>query len=658
MQPVRKNNYGTEDDDVITSVTIGRGSMSKTFTFDRVFPATTSQETLYEQQVAPLVKACIRGYHATVLAYGQTGAGKSHTILGPPSESKNGNISFDASNEQSGVIPRAISQLFEKVKSKENVLIEIQFLELYGEEIRDLLISKADAPRKLSIREGFSDPEVVGATWKPVRSADEALEILALGGSRRVVAATQMNATSSRSHCLFTVKVEQTEGTTKLSSKFHFVDLAGAERQKRTGATGTRLQEGIDINKGLLVLGNVIAALGNQKFYGVVPYRDSKLTRLLKGSLGGHHRTLMIACVSPSTANLEESLNCLRYANRAKNIRNEVVQNVDPATQRLRSLQTQMQRLAQETLRLYKGHKTLETFTVSELEELAGVDKAKAQKSPKKKTSSLQAELTKKEKHPRSSSLQTALRDNCSDSLITTEKNRRSSLQVEASKSSDSDPDTSERSTIDMTLSPTMSEDESIDPDEAVPILIVGPVRKNIPVSKPDPTTKIDSTLKDDPVGKRGSGESLSKVAESEETDTDEEDDSAVIDNLKMALFEAQTSVIDMQEREETWMLKASTYLEEINRLQNQVARNLKAEREEVTRIAAAERDSLSDASEEDVDVPIRDLDLEYGETIIEIKAPERRPQQRAGWFNRFMKSLDTERNDDFELESVTESTM
>lgn len=249
--------------------------------------------------------------------------------------------------------------------------VRIQFLEVYGEQIRDLLSSthfdsNANGTR-LVIRDGGNssgngkhnhhhnqEPEVIGATEVKVTSAEEALLYLTRGMLRRVTGETAMNKQSSRSHAIISVVVEQrsmTEVATSNSavvattalgnvndtevememkrSKFHFVDLAGSERQKRSQAQGLRLKEGIDINKGLLVLGNVISALGEKKKKAFVPYRDSKLTRLLKGSLGGNHKTLMIACVSPSSINMEESLNCLRYASRAKNIENNAVVNVD-----------------------------------------------------------------------------------------------------------------------------------------------------------------------------------------------------------------------------------------------------------------------------------------------------------------------------------------
>jgi kinesin family protein 4/21/27 len=238
--------------------------------------------------------------------------------------------------------------------------VKLQFLELYGEEIRDLLTTPSSSSSqlpKIVIRDSSGgDAEALGATSVPVPTAQEAMVCLTRGMLRRVTGATSMNAESSRSHAIMSVMIEQVtrssgdgeggggpeESVVVLrKSKFNFVDLAGSERSKRTNAKGQRLREGININKGLLVLGNVISALasGDSKF---VPFRDSKLTRLLRGSLGGNHKTLMIACASPSLKNSEESLNCLRYANRAKNIQNSVTLNVDPHSKLVDALRGQV----------------------------------------------------------------------------------------------------------------------------------------------------------------------------------------------------------------------------------------------------------------------------------------------------------------------------
>jgi tetratricopeptide (TPR) repeat protein len=239
--------------------------------------------------------------------------------------------------------------------------VKLQFLELYGEEIRDLLTTSTKQQQKIIIRDAAGDAEVLGATEVPVSNAQMAMVCLTRGMLRRVTGATAMNAESSRSHAIMSVIVEQIsrssseiegDAVTVQSSKFNFVDLAGSERQKRTNAKGQRLKEGININKGLLVLGNVISALALGDKAKFVPFRDSKLTRILRGSLGGNHKTLMIACASPSHKNAEESLNCLRYANRAKNIQNKTVVNVDPHSKLVNVLRGQVEALAGELLRL------------------------------------------------------------------------------------------------------------------------------------------------------------------------------------------------------------------------------------------------------------------------------------------------------------------
>ena len=228
--------------------------------------------------------------------------------------------------------------------------VKLQFLELYGEEVRDLLTTTS-SQAKIRIRDTGGDAEALGATAVSVATAQEAMVCLTRGMLRRVTGATAMNSESSRSHAIMSVHVEQIartdgggegEAVVVRRSKFNFVDLAGSERQKRTNAKGQRLREGININKGLLVLGNVISALASGDEKKFVPFRDSKLTRLLRGSLGGNHRTLMIACASPAQKNAEESLNCLRYANRAKNIQNVATVNVDPHSKLVNALRGQV----------------------------------------------------------------------------------------------------------------------------------------------------------------------------------------------------------------------------------------------------------------------------------------------------------------------------
>ncbi|KPP65238.1 chromosome-associated kinesin KIF4-like [Scleropages formosus] len=250
-----------------------------------------------------------------------------------------------------GVIPRVIKKIFqEKFKRTDcEFLLAVSYLEIYNEDILDLLCVSKDKPA-INIRE---DPKegikIIGLTEKEVLTAQEMVGCLELGNSARTVGSTAMNAASSRSHAIFTVTLEQRRSNDKsdsVVSKLHLVDLAGSERQKKTKAEGDRLKEGISINRGLLSLGNVISALGEESKKGTfVPYRDSKLTRLLQDSLGGNSHTLMIACVSPADSNVEETINTLRYADRARKIKNKPVVNVDPRSAELKHLKQQVQEL-------------------------------------------------------------------------------------------------------------------------------------------------------------------------------------------------------------------------------------------------------------------------------------------------------------------------
>lgn len=347
------------------------------FTFDATYGSNSTQADVFNRSIRPLVDSCLEGYNATCIAYGQTGSGKTHTILGQTDQSDH-TVPPEKDMSEAGVIPRALRALFRSLteardsstdQKKFEYNVKVQFLELYGEDIRDLLQSDPNKAPKLSIRDGSAEqePEVIGIKSVDVENAEEALLCLTRGTLRRVTRATAMNAESSRSHAIMTVLVEQkaiikvkgedgnfVEETASKNSKFHFVDLAGSERIKRTHATGQGVKEGININKGLLILGNVISALAAQgkKKDNFVPYRDSKLTRLLKGSLGGNHKTLMIACVSPSGSNTEESLNTLRYANRAKNIQNRAVINMDAGSKMIADLKAQLKAMAAELLRV------------------------------------------------------------------------------------------------------------------------------------------------------------------------------------------------------------------------------------------------------------------------------------------------------------------
>ena len=331
--------------DIVSDVQMKMGT--KAFTFDRVFGAQTPQHEIYDGMVSDLVEQLFKGYNATVLAYGQTGSGKTYT-MGSASDGY-------VTDENAGIIPRAVNHIFDMVTARKEsqpgseFYLKAQFIEIYGEDIRDLLDPSGRA--QVSLREGeHGAVEVYGANEADVRSTAETMQCLERGAICRTTAQTLMNVHSSRSHAIFSIVLEQHlpsessggspeddgEGEVRVA-KFHFVDLAGSERAKRTGATGQRLREGININKGLLALGNVISLLGDVSRQSEkslhVPYRNSKLTRFLQDSLGGNSRTLMLCCVSPADVNFTESMNALRYANRARNIKNKPIVNIGGSTE-------------------------------------------------------------------------------------------------------------------------------------------------------------------------------------------------------------------------------------------------------------------------------------------------------------------------------------
>uniref|UniRef100_A0A8C9F702 Kinesin family member 4A n=1 Tax=Pavo cristatus TaxID=9049 RepID=A0A8C9F702_PAVCR len=327
----------------------------KAFTYDYVFDPSVEQEEVFNTAVAPLIRGIFKGYNATVLAYGQTGSGKTYSMGGTYTASQEHDPSM-------GVIPRVIKLLFKEKEQRQDweFVLKVSYLEIYNEDILDLLCSSRERSSQISIRE---DPKegikIVGLTERNVACARDTVSCLEQGNNSRTVASTAMNSQSSRSHAIFTICIDQKKKNDKNSSfhsKLHLVDLAGSERQKKTKAEGDRLKEGININRGLLCLGNVISALGEEnKKGGFVPYRDSKLTRLLQDSLGGNSHTLMIACVSPADSNLEETLNTLRYADRARKIKNKPIVNVDPQAAELHHLKQQVQQLQVLLLQAHGG---------------------------------------------------------------------------------------------------------------------------------------------------------------------------------------------------------------------------------------------------------------------------------------------------------------
>ncbi|KAM6388055.1 kinesin-like protein KIF7 isoform 2-T2 [Pluvialis apricaria] len=334
-------------------VALGR---RRRFRFAAVLPEAAGQAAVYRACVQPLLRAFFRGFNATVFAYGQTGSGKTYTI---------GEASVASINEdEQGIIPRAMAETFRLIDENDLIdyTVRVSYLEVYKEEFRDLL-QVDTASKDIQIREDDKGNVVLcGVKESEVEGLDEVLSLLEMGNTAKHTGATHVNRQSSRSHTIFTVTMEQRRGAGRLPlhhhppsvpasgqvlvSKFHFVDLAGSERIVKTGNTGERLKESIQINSGLLALGNVISALGDpRRKSSHIPYRDSKITRILKDSLGGNAQTVMIACVSPSSSDFDESLNTLNYASRAQNIQNKAVVNCRKETEHVEELHLQIKNL-------------------------------------------------------------------------------------------------------------------------------------------------------------------------------------------------------------------------------------------------------------------------------------------------------------------------
>jgi len=315
-----------------------------------------------------------QGFNACVLAYGQTGSGKTYTmgtsgpmrdVLGP---------STPKSGAPRGIIPRLITSLYGYINaasSKYDIIVKVQYIEIYNENINDLLVKGSGAASsKCEIRE-TADGEVFvdGATEVEVKSPTDIATLLDAGAAVRAVGAHKMNEQSSRSHAIVTLTMEQRArpGAKGIPPELHFlrsrmnlVDLAGSERQKDTGAEGARFSEGVAINRGLLELGNVINALTEGAKRKHVPYRNSKLTRVLQDSLGGTAETLMLACVSPADVNHEQTLNTLRYAQRARAIKNSLrLNNSQSAEEELAYLRALVTRLQAENAALLSDNSAL-----------------------------------------------------------------------------------------------------------------------------------------------------------------------------------------------------------------------------------------------------------------------------------------------------------
>ena len=341
-----------------TVAVISSKNEAKTFPFDYVYPMDTTQREVYDQVAFPIVDSIFQGYNGTVFAYGQTGCGKTYTMMG---------IVDDP--DKKGIIPNAFSHIFGYIKTEgesKRFLVRCSFVEIYNEEVRDLL---GDKNKKLDIRE---DPKkgtfVKDLTYINIKDNDDIEKCLNQGNKNRHVGQTSMNDQSSRSHSLFTVylEIEEKENGRIKSGKLNLVDLAGSERVGKTNATGQTFDEGKKINLSLTALGSVIDALSQNRKH--IPYKDSKLTRLLADSLGGNTKTVMFANISPASYNYDETLGTLRYASRAKLIKNAPKVNEDPKDTLLKQYEEEIKAL-KEKLANGGGGMPIEITEEEEIEE-------------------------------------------------------------------------------------------------------------------------------------------------------------------------------------------------------------------------------------------------------------------------------------------------
>lgn len=300
----------------------GKRVKDQTFGFDRIFDENTTQADVYEATTKNLLDSVLDGYNATVFAYGATGCGKTHTITGTPQEP--------------GIIFLTMQELFDRIAehTEEKVAeVSLSYLEIYNETIRDLLLP-GGTKAGLMLREDANQAvSVSGLSSHHPQNVQEVMDMIMKGNELRTMSPTEANATSSRSHAVLQINVSQKDRNAAVNephimATLSIIDLAGSERASATKNRGDRLIEGANINKSLLALGSCINALCDPRKKNHVPYRNSKLTRLLKFSLGGNCKTVMIVCVSPSSQHFDETQNTLRYANRAKNIQTKVTRNV------------------------------------------------------------------------------------------------------------------------------------------------------------------------------------------------------------------------------------------------------------------------------------------------------------------------------------------
>jgi kinesin family member C2/C3 len=343
-------------DEASMQVLDGKGK-AKEFTFDGVLGPRVDQEELF-QKVKGLVGSVVDGYNVTIFAYGQTGSGKTYTMAGGGND---GDV---------GIIPRAIKELFNRLKVKEeqyDFTIKCYFVELYVNKLIDLLAGRKEEGEKLEVKlDAKRMVYVKNAKVVEVEEEGDLIDLWAKGEELRNVTSTKMNDRSSRSHSVLSVVVETRSRATgaTTTAKMSLIDLAGSERVKKSGVVGEAFKEALSINKSLSVLSDVISALSNENKF--VPYRNNKLTQLMQDSLGGNSKTLMIVGVSPSNTEMEETLMSLHYATRARLIQNKSVKGKGSVgggrregdegllAEKLRRMEKMMEKLQEENSMLEK----------------------------------------------------------------------------------------------------------------------------------------------------------------------------------------------------------------------------------------------------------------------------------------------------------------
>ena len=311
-----------------------RAREERSYVFDNVFDDQDSTLDIYSQVLTPAISNVLSGYNSTVLAYGMTGAGKTYTMFG---DIYNSNLGVNLNSDQ-GLITLMVQDLFhtfaEEEKNGFQFRMKFSYLEIYNEQIRDLLAQQTNESLMI-IEDPVKGVIIPNLSSHSIHEYKNIIDLIILGNSKRTMASTNANQFSSRSHAILQIIVEKRQKTRNVveqytQSKLFLVDLAGSERAAVSDNRGLRQVEGANINRSLLALGNCINILSDPNTKGAfVPYRDSKLTRLLKESLGGNTKTIMIACISPFYTAYEETLNTLKYASNARKIKKKVVKNVN-----------------------------------------------------------------------------------------------------------------------------------------------------------------------------------------------------------------------------------------------------------------------------------------------------------------------------------------